>query len=42
MVLAARSRREMEAVAAGLANDPVVLEADLARPEAPDLYGGQA
>lgn len=35
VVLVARDRARLEQVAAGLVNDPVVLETDLADPEAP-------
>ena len=35
VVLAARSKGDLESVASGLANDPVVLEVDLSLPQAP-------
>ncbi len=42
VALAARDRQALDEVAAGLANDPVVLEADLARPEAPGTLAAAA
>lgn len=41
VALAARSREGLEAVAAGLAHDPVVLVADLAEPEAPSALAAE-
>jgi len=42
VALAARSRGALEAVAAGLVHDPVVIEADLAGPEAPARLAAEA
>jgi NAD(P)-dependent dehydrogenase (short-subunit alcohol dehydrogenase family) len=42
VALAARSRSELEAVAAGLAHDPVVLVTDLADPAAPARLAAEA
>lgn len=42
VVLTGRDRALLEGVAAGLANDPVVLTADLARPDAPARLAAEA
>ena len=42
VALAARDRPALDAVAAGLAHDPVVLEADLAQPDAPGALAAAA
>ena len=42
VVLVARDRARLEQVAAGLVNDPVVLETDLAHPEAPAALAAEA
>ena len=42
VALAARSRAELEAVAAELTNDPVVLVTDLSDPEAPQMLAARA
>jgi NAD(P)-dependent dehydrogenase (short-subunit alcohol dehydrogenase family) len=42
VALVARTRADLDAVASGLSNAPVVIEADLGRPEAPDSVAAAA